>query len=108
MSISKTPSFQIHFAQIESGFESIDGVKSACAADLDQGKVLAVLVTKHQNADISQEVLKNVADEKLPNLSFDGGIYIVDEIPRTNSVANKVVRADARKLVLKLINQAKK
>lgn len=95
--------FQIHFAKIESVFEDCEGVKNACAVDLPQQNVLAVLITKIENANLTKEDLRTFADKKLPNLNFAGGIHIVDEIPRTHSVANKIVRADARKLVLKLI-----
>jgi protein subunit release factor A len=52
---------------------------------------------------ITEEFLTQIAKE-LSNIKFKGGIHIVDEIPRTNSIGNKVHRVDARKLAVKLIN----
>jgi acyl-CoA synthetase (AMP-forming)/AMP-acid ligase II len=97
----------MHLSQLENVFESIDGVKGTCVVDVVQGDILAVLVTKLPNSNITEESLRKFADEKLSKFKFTGGIHIVDEIPRTNSVGNKVLRSDAKKLALKLINLKK-
>ena len=90
-------------AELETVFEGIEGVKGACAVEIIPNEgVLAVLVSKLPNSCITEEMLEKIAEKKLQSVKFKGGIYIVDEIPRTLSVASKVVREEARELALKL------
>lgn len=94
----------MHLSQIESVFESIDGVKGACALNIVPGEDLAVLVTIHPKSTVNEKILKTVANSELPNIALKGGVHIVDEIPRTSSVGNKILRSDANKLALRLMN----
>ena len=78
-------------------------MKGACTVEIIPNEgVLAVLVSKLPNSCITEEMLEKNANEKLQDIELEGGIHIVDEMPRTQSVASKVVREEARELVLKL------
>lgn len=94
-------------SHLESVFESIDGVKSACVVEMVKGEMLGVLVAKIQDSDLTEESLRMVAAAELKNIKFNGGIHIVDELPRTVSVANKVLRSEAARLALTLFNLKK-
>lgn len=96
---------QMHPAQIESVFESFEGIKAACALNISSD-TLAVLCLKSSRSlreSLTEEELVKEAAIKLPNINFAGGIHIVDEIPRTITNSRKIHRNDARKLAMKLI-----
>lgn len=92
----------MHPAQIESVFEGFEGIKAACALNISND-ILAVLCLKSPRSSATEEELVKKAAIRLPNINFEGGIHIVDEIPRTITNSRKIHRSDARKLATKLM-----
>lgn len=69
--------------------------------------VIAGLFTKLPGAEITEDEMNLKAKNALPGFNLDGGIHLVNEIPRALTDAAKVFRADARVLAIQLMNEKK-
>lgn len=78
-------------------------MREACVVSVEEK--LAVLVTKLPNSNLTEAILEIAVLDKFKTVQFKSGLYIVDKIPRTNSVSCKIQRDDAKVLVLELMKQ---
>lgn len=77
---------------------------AACALNVAEN-VIAVLVIKLPDSNITEESLAAEARAVLGNVKIGGGIYIVDDIPRTSTISSKILRPAAKILAVKLMNE---
>lgn len=88
---------------VENFLESIEGVKAACAVNISEANYLAVLCTILPSAHLSEKILASKAAERFKDVKFEGGIHIVEEIPRNTGNSLKMNRKGAQDLALKLM-----
>lgn len=61
-----------------------------------------MLLTKSPVATVTQEILDQKAAEKFKDLKFEGGIHIVDEIPRIKTFSAKIDRNRAKEIAFSM------
>lgn len=83
----------------------MNDIRIACAVNISDNNLIAVLLIKTSESNITQEELTSKAAEKFKNFKLEGGIHIVNEIPRSKTYSGKIDRSKAKQLASKLMNE---
>lgn len=102
--IMKYKGFHISPSEIEFHITKMKGISEVCVVgipDILTMNLPAALVIKEKESDITEEdILKHVSDSLSDYKHLRGGVFFVDEIPRT--ISGKLLRRKARVLAEEL------
>lgn len=102
--------YQISPAELEAIIEHLDGVLACCVvgiADPIYGDLPATAIVKSPDSSLTEEAVEQAISKKVSNQKqLRGGVYFLDELPRT--VSGKIRVRALRELLTHLYNQRHK